>query len=294
MHTGWQPGRTIVVAAWDGEELGSYGSLAYIKRHSADIVAGNVAYLDTSPSVTGGRFGGTAAAAIAAGLAEATQVVPDPAQPGNTIYDRWAFRTRGQLPPIEAFGGGSDERPFLFDAGTPSVSAAFSGPYGPYNSSYGTLQYARTISDPEFALHRTAAQIYGIAALRLANADVVPYHFRAYVAPMRSALQALAALARTRRITVDTRGFTASMTRFATSAARADAATARAATATVADRELEAARVLDLTVYGVDGSADVTFPDIARALRAGDQNAADVAVARARTTIERAATLIGP
>ncbi len=30
-HTGWQPGRTIVIAAWDGEELGAYGSLAYLQ-----------------------------------------------------------------------------------------------------------------------------------------------------------------------------------------------------------------------------------------------------------------------
>jgi N-acetylated-alpha-linked acidic dipeptidase len=291
LQTGWKPARTIVVAAWDGEELGAYGSLAYIKRHSEDVVAGNVAYLDTSPGVTGDRFGAAAAAPIATTIGDATHVVPDPAQPGNTVYDRWAFRTRGQLPPIEAYGQGSDQMPFLFDAGTPSASAAFSGPFGPYHSSFATLQFARTISDPDFTLHRTAAQIYGIAALRLADADVVPYRFGAYVAPMRAALQALAAAARTRRITLDARGFTASINKFAASAARADAVTARAAAADP-ERELEAARILDLTVYGVDGSSAVTFPDVARAIRAADQAAADLAAARARTTIERAATLV--
>jgi hypothetical protein len=51
-------------------------------------------------------------------------------------------------------------------------------------------------------LHRAIAQIYGVAMLRLANANVVPYHFSAYVGPMNSALRSLAALARA-RTTID-------------------------------------------------------------------------------------------
>ena len=123
--------------------------------------------------------------------------------------------------------------------GTPSANTGFSGPFGPYHSSYDTLQFARTIIDPEFALHRTAGQIYGIAALRLANADVVPYHFSAYVAPMQSAVRALAAAARVRKMRFDARGFAASINRYAGSAARSDLATMRAANGQAGDRQLE-------------------------------------------------------
>jgi hypothetical protein len=272
--------------------IGAYGSLAYLKRHGDELRDGSIAYLNTEPGVTGSAFGADAVAAIAPTIADSTHIVPDPAQPGNTIYDRWAFRTHGAMPPVVHPAGGFDRDAFLFAAGTPSASAGFSGPFGVYHSSYDTLLFATTISDPGFGLHRAAAQLYGIAALRLANADVVPYHFSAYVGPMQSAVRALAALARVRKMTLDSRGFSRSIGRYAGSAARSDLATTRALTAGASGRELEAARVLDLIAYGIDGGTGITFPDVDRALRNGDQAAADLAVARARTSIERAATLI--
>jgi N-acetylated-alpha-linked acidic dipeptidase len=291
-HAGWRPGRTIVFAAWDGEELGGYGSLAYVRRHGDELRTGNVAYLDTSPAVSGPAFGADAVASIAATIADASHAVDDPAQPGNTIYDRYAFRTRGALPALGRPSGGNDPAPFLFGVGTPTAKAGFAGPFGPYHSSYDTLQFAQTIADPNFSLHRAIAQLYGIATLRLADADVVPYHFSAYVAPMRAALATLTAAARAQHMSIDARGMDLSLRRFATGAARADAATARGTAASVAELQLEAARLLDLNAYGIEGNVGITFPDVARALRAGDQPAADLAVARARTTLERAASLI--
>jgi len=99
-------------------------------------------------------------------------------------------------------------------------------------------------------------------------------------------------LARVRHVNLDARGFDASIKRFAANAAHSDAATKRVATGGAAERELEAARVLDLGAYGIDGDTRVTFPDVARAIREGDQHAVDLAVARARTTIDRAGALI--
>jgi N-acetylated-alpha-linked acidic dipeptidase len=291
-HTGWQPGRTVILAAWDGEELGSYGSQAYLKRHGDELRTGNVAYLNTSPSVSGPVFGADAVAAIAATIADATHAVTDPAQPGNTIYDRYAFHTHGQLPPLQRPAGGSDQAPFLFGAGTPSASVGFTGPFGPYHSSYDTLQFAQTISDPGFALHLAAAQIYGIAALRLADAGVVPYHFSAYALPMRYALRSLAATAKAQHLSFDTNGFFLSIKHYAAAAGRCDFATARGASRVDPQLELEAARSVDLAAYGVDGGTAVTFPDVARALHEGNQASVDLAVARARTTLERAAQLI--
>jgi N-acetylated-alpha-linked acidic dipeptidase len=290
-HTGWQPGRTVILAAWDGEELGAYGSLAYLKRHGDELRTGNVAYLDTSPSVSGPVFGADAVAAIAATIVDATHAVSDPAQPGNTIYDRYAFRTRGRLPLLQRPAGGSDQPPFLFGAGTPSASFGFTGPFGPYHSSFDTLQFAQTISDPGFDLHLAAAQIYGVAALRLADAGVVPYHFGAYVLPMRTALRALGAAAKTQHLSFDTNGFYVSVKHYAAAAARCDAATARGASRVDPALELEAARSVDLTAYGVDGATAVTFPDVARAVHDGNQAAVNLAVARTRTTLERAAQL---
>jgi hypothetical protein len=55
---------------------------------------------------------------------------------------------------------------------------------------------------------------------------------------------------------------------------------------------MESARILDLTAYGIEGETGITFPDVARAIREGDQNAVDLAVSRARSTIDRSGTLI--
>ncbi|HEV8021472.1 MAG TPA: M28 family peptidase [Candidatus Lustribacter sp.] len=290
--TGWTPSRTIVLAAWDGEQLGSYGSLAYLKRHGDELSTTSVAYLNTEPPPIGRAFGANAVAAIAPTIADATQVVPDPARPGGTIYDRYAFRTRGALPPIDRGNGGIDPAPFLFGAGTPSASATFYGPFGVYNSSYDTLQFARSIVDPDFELHRTTAQIYGIAVLRLANAEAIPYHFSAYVPLMQTAVRTLSTLARARKVNLDVRGLETSIGKFGAAAARQDAATKRVATTNAPDREMEAARILDLATYGIEGASTVAFPDVVRAIQEGDQNAVDLAVARARTTIERSGTLI--
>lgn len=291
-RTGWTPGRSIVLAAWDGEELGSYGSLAYLKRHGDEIRDSSIAYLSTEPAVTGKTFGADAVAAIAQTIAEASHVVPNPAQPGATVYESWAFRTHGALPPIDRGNGGVDPAPFLFGAGTPAAEASFSGPFGPYHSSYDTLQFARTIADPQFDLHRAIAQLYGVAVLRLADAAVVPYHFTAYVPAMNAALRSLGNLAHARKVNVDVRAFQTTIRRFAANAAKHDNATKRVATGNAADREMEAARVLDLTAYGVDGDTSIAFPDVVRAIREGDQNAVDIAVGRARTALDRAGTLI--
>ena len=290
-QSGWQPGRTVIVAGWDGEELGSYGTLAYFAKHGDDIRTTSVAYLDTEQSVTGPQFGADVAAPLASTVAESTHMVPDPAQPGATVYDRWAMRSP-VLPRTETPPGAGDNPSFLFGSGTPSAGAGFSGPFGPYHSSYDTLQYARSISDPEFGLHRAAAQLYGIIALRLIDADVIPYHFTAYTGPMRGALLTIGSFARRAKMHVDTRGFDGSIRRFNANAVRFDAATANAATAGRSENALEAARILDIVTYGVDGTTHITFPDVIRAIRDGNQGAVDLAVARARTTLDRAGDLI--
>ncbi len=219
--------------------------------------------------------------------------VGDPARPGGTLYDRYAFRTRGALPPIDRGNGGIDRVPFLFGAGTPSANATFSGPFGPYHSSYDTLQYARTISDPRNSIciaqpRNSTASPYCAWPMPTS----CPITSTRTSAPMNAALRNLTAAARTRHVNLDTRGFAATIQRFAASANRHDAATKRVATGNASDRELEAARNLDLIGYGVDGDTGISFPDVLRAISEGDQNAVDLAVGRARQTIDRAGMLI--
>jgi N-acetylated-alpha-linked acidic dipeptidase len=180
----------------------------------------------------------------------------------------------------------------LYGLGTPAAEMGFYGPFGVYHSSYDTVRYATLFSDPTFALHRATAQLYGVLAMRLASADVVPYHFTAYVPLMRSTLTSIAALARTSKIAIDTRALQTSVDRFAAAAAAYDAATANATTG-AGDRALEAARTLDLVAYSANGYASETFPELARAVPGGS-GAFDAAATRVRAAIDRATGLLAP
>lgn len=289
--SGYRPTRSIVVAGWDGEELGAYGTIAYVKKHDAELRQGGVAYLDAEQSVTGARFGADAAAAIAPAVADATHMIPNPAQPGTTVYDTWGFRSR-TMPSLALAGSGGDVPPSLFGVGMPSANAGFGGVLGVYHSSYDTILYAKTFGDPGFAMHRAAAQLVGVIAMRLADAQVVPYQFGTYAPLLRGAVRALGATAKATKTHVDAAGLGQSIARFGAAARRFDAATQNLATESATARALDAARILDVVLYGNDGYRGGAVPELAHAVGAGDQGDVDRATARTRAAIDRAADLL--
>ena len=42
----WMPGRSILFASWDGEELGGLGSTSWLYRHSKELASRAVAYIN--------------------------------------------------------------------------------------------------------------------------------------------------------------------------------------------------------------------------------------------------------
>ena len=56
----------------------------------------------------------------------------------------------------------------------------FSGPYGVYHSLYDDFYWMKHFGDPTFAYHATLAQIIGTIALRLDEADILPFDYPAY------------------------------------------------------------------------------------------------------------------
>ena len=131
LQNGWRPLRTIVIAGWDGEEIGSAGSIAYVKRHRDELLNGAIAYLNADETVVGPRFEADGAAAIVQAISDAAREVSDPANPSRSIYEQWAFEKRLSAPVADAPGGGSDHASFLFDVGTPTANMAFTGPRRP-------------------------------------------------------------------------------------------------------------------------------------------------------------------
>jgi N-acetylated-alpha-linked acidic dipeptidase len=253
--TGWVPRRTIVVAGWDAEEIGELGSQAYVNAHLADLKANCVAYLNADENVTGPSFGSDAAAAIA-----------------NVVQG--AARDLGiDAKPPGAPGGGSDHTTFLHGPGIPTAQIGFDGPLGAYHSSYDDLRFAQTI-DPGFALHRKAAQVLGLIALRLTQDTPLPYRFRAYASTMKDADAKLVASAndaekaQLAKLDRPLTNFDAATTFYdSASGEHTDPVTALAAT-----------RLLDPLLYGSIGYARSAFPAIAAALAAHDTAALSGAV----------------
>jgi len=74
-------------------------------------------------------------------------------------------------------GSGSDHTVFLNHLGRPVVNLGFTGDYGVYHSMYDDHYWMAHIGDPSFEYHIALTRIWGVVALRLANADLLPFDF---------------------------------------------------------------------------------------------------------------------
>jgi N-acetylated-alpha-linked acidic dipeptidase len=191
-------------------------------------------------------------------------------------------------------GGGSDFAGFYNHLGIPHADWGFGGPGGVYHSHYDTYEWMTTFGDTNFASHAAAARIAAAMALRLANADIVPYDYVEFARTMRRHLPALhAAVAGVAAPGVDTLALGAAITRmeaaaqrFATARDRALAgalshATRRGVNAALRGVERAFTRPEGLRtrpwyrtlIYAADennGYANVVFPSVVEAARRND------------------------
>jgi N-acetylated-alpha-linked acidic dipeptidase len=84
------------------------------------------------------------------------------------------------FPRLSPLGSGSDYTVFLDHLGIASFDFGFSGRYGVYHSVYDNFRWMEKYGDPEFLYHTAAAKLWGLIAMRLANADVLPLRFSDY------------------------------------------------------------------------------------------------------------------
>ena len=282
---GHRPQRTIVIALWDGEEVGLLGSAAYVRAHERELRDGCVAYLNADEDVTGPAFGASAVGALGPSLIETTRTVDDPARVNANVAERWSAQRNGMT--VRPPGGGSDHESFLYRFGTPVAEMGFYGPFGPYHSSYDTAQYAERESDPYFVLHRANAQLYGVLAMRLANADVVPYAFGAYVQPLRAGVLSLEARAQADGRSMDLGPLRVAIDAFGRTAYRADGAIAQGG-GPGDERSIDAAQTVDAVAYGVSGYASVAYPAIASAYASGSERELHDAIAATAASLGHA------
>ncbi len=77
-------------------------------------------------------------------------------------------------------GSGSDYTVFLQHLGVPSSDISSSGSYGVYHSVFDNFNWFKKFGDPDFIYEQEMARVFGVEAIRMADADVLPYDYEEY------------------------------------------------------------------------------------------------------------------
>jgi N-acetylated-alpha-linked acidic dipeptidase len=183
---GWRPKRTIVYAAWDGEEPALLGSTEWVEQHQAELRQKAVFYLNTDGNGRG-LLGAGGSHTLERFVNEVTREVQDPEANVPVSQRLRAFRvvngteearTRADLR-IDALGSGSDFTPFLQHAGVPTLNIGFGGEDdgGIYHSIYDSFYWYTHFSDTSFVYGKALAQVAGTMVMRVADAELLPHEF---------------------------------------------------------------------------------------------------------------------
>jgi N-acetylated-alpha-linked acidic dipeptidase len=188
---GVRPRRTLVICSWDGEEIGLTGSTEWGEQFADELRKNAVAYLNVDSSTSGPNFDGSAIGSLVPMLVETSRSLQDPS--GKSLYDAWKTsetRKRNEAKKTDAvtdanlpntrIGSGSDHTVFLDFVGLPVMELGFDGDYGVYHSIYDDFYWMNHFGDPGYRYHTLMSQLWGVLALRLANADILPFDFAGY------------------------------------------------------------------------------------------------------------------
>lgn len=213
---GLRPRRTLLLGIWDAEEFTLTGSTEWGEENRETLARDAVACLNVDSSTSGDTLQMSAVPSLRPFLYQAARAVPDPKGRGS-LYDVWRAKAaeanvrgygvtagaRTEDPVVQILGSGSDYTVFFNHIGVPSVDMSFDGPYGVYHSIYDSHAWMSRVGDPGFRYHAAMAQLWGVMALRLANADVLPFEYGVYGRDLLAYLDDLGQLAEKRGMALD-------------------------------------------------------------------------------------------
>ena len=193
VRQGWHPKRTIVYAAWDGEEPGLLGSTEWAETHADELKAKAVAYINSDGNDRGYlNVGGSHT--LQRFVNDVARSIQDPEthltvwkrselahiERSHSADERRQLRSPNGEVPINALGSGSDYTPFLQHLGIASLNIGYGGEVssaGVYHSIYDDFYWYTHFGDTSFVYGRALAQTGGTMVMRLADADLLPFDF---------------------------------------------------------------------------------------------------------------------
>jgi N-acetylated-alpha-linked acidic dipeptidase len=188
---GWKPRRTIIYAAWDGEEPMLLGSTEWVEAHADELRQHAAVYINTDGNDRGllSMGGSHTLEQFINGVArdiedpETKMTVWQRLQLSNIAQaksadDRKELRQRPDLR-IAALGSGTDFTGFLDHLGIATLDLGFAGEdeQGIYHSIYDDFYWYMHFSDYDFIYGRALSQTVGTSVMRLADAEVLPFDF---------------------------------------------------------------------------------------------------------------------
>ncbi|MEG9434730.1 M28 family peptidase [Edaphobacter sp. HDX4] len=189
---GWSPKRTLIYAAWDGEEPGLLGSTEWAETHQKELTEHAVLYVNSDES-NRGFLNASGSYQVERVINDVARDVTDP-ETKASVWERQraarAVRPRragakaeggdADIIPIGALGSGSDFQAFVDHLGVTSISLGFGGEdrSGTYHSAYDTPWFIEHFGDKDSLYGKAMADTAGTLVMRVADADLLPYDFR--------------------------------------------------------------------------------------------------------------------
>jgi N-acetylated-alpha-linked acidic dipeptidase len=212
VKAGWKPRRSIVYTIWDGEEPMLLGSTEWVEEHADELRQHAAIYINSDGNERGflDLQGSHSLLSLMNGIAKD---VEDPEAKVSVFKRQQAYLLLHGTPAqhaearagdnlsMGALGSGSDFSPFIDHVGIATVNLGFGGedPSGNYHSIYDDFYWYSHFSDYEFVYGRALAQTAGLAVLRMADADIMPYQFEGLSLTVAQYINEVKALLESRR-----------------------------------------------------------------------------------------------
>jgi N-acetylated-alpha-linked acidic dipeptidase len=199
LKQGWKPKRTIIYCAWDGEEPMLLGSTAWAETQGKELQEHAAVYIN-SDSNGRGYLMMEGSHSLEHFMNDVARNIEDPESKlsvfdrdrladivdAKSEDDRKELRQRPDLR-MNALGSGTDYTTFVDHLGVASLNLGYGGEDdgGTYHSIYDDFYWYTHFSDTNFAYGVALSQTIGTAAMRMADADVLPYEFTDFADTMQ-------------------------------------------------------------------------------------------------------------
>jgi len=218
LKQGWKPKRTIVYCVWDGEEEGLLGSTEWAEDHAEELRNKGAVYINSDGNGRGflNVSGSHTLEKFINGVArdvrdpetnlsvwkrlQSRRIAAEQPDPAGPPVDRQELRQRADLR-INALGSGSDYTVFIDHLGIASLNLGFGGEDegGIYHSVYDDFNWYTHFSDTDFSYGRALAETAGLAIIRLADAEILPFDFSDFTDTIQRYVDEIQRLAQTQR-----------------------------------------------------------------------------------------------